>query len=586
MKLTGDQRNAVQHKSHTLIVACPGSGKTRTLIAKLLSCLEEVRDSPRRLACITYTNAAVYEIENRLKIYGKCGDEEYCDISTIHAFCLHNILQYFYWKIPEYEDGFIVLPPDSETYRTTIFSICDDYGLSIPANQDYFELLNRRPDGSPIIPEGSGISNEAAISFWDNLQRNKYIDFPNIIYHSYNLLTNFSSIAHAIACKFAWFLIDEFQDTSELQVEILRKIAGRNKTKFFLVGDPLQSIYGFAGARPDLMDQFAQQINANIDFKLLSNFRSSKPIIHHAEQLCPRRPPMSAEGDSTKFIEEPLYIHCATAFEAIRDHFIPAIDTLKINLGQTAILSPWWIKLLWLGRRLREYGIPIIGPGARPYRRNHLFALLAEHICAYIEYPDSKILYRIERELFNLVNNITGCVNFSIFAYSGRVVVYKLINEGINLLHKNTNAVIWLKEAANSFADILIKHELLPHSSKQLITESAAAMENDIINNGVDIKNLSISDIGIFANPEKNMKLLTMHGAKGREFDGVAIVDLHEGRVPHFSARTVERIEESRRLFYVSITRARRLLMYITDEERQDNTPSRFLCGEGLNLIN
>jgi DNA helicase-2/ATP-dependent DNA helicase PcrA len=110
-------------------------------------------------------------------------------------------------------------------------------------------------------------------------------------------------------------------------------------------------------------------------------------------------------------------------------------------------------------------------------------------------------------------------------------------------------------------------------------------MEMDIINHGIDVNNLGISDIGMFASPEKNMKLLTMHGAKGREFDAVAIVDLHEGRVPHFSANTAERINEYRRLLYVSITRARRLLMYITDKDDTRNIPSRFLFDDGLNLI-
>jgi DNA helicase-2/ATP-dependent DNA helicase PcrA len=73
-----------------------------------------------------------------------------------------------------------------------------------------------------------------------------------------------------------------------------------------------------------------------------------------------------------------------------------------------------------------------------------------------------------------------------------------------------------------------------------------------------------------------------MHKAKGREFDAVAIVDLHDGKVPHFSIETTEEFDEARRLLYVSMTRARRILMWITDQEHWKNTPSPFLCELGL----
>jgi DNA helicase-2/ATP-dependent DNA helicase PcrA len=76
------------------------------------------------------------------------------------------------------------------------------------------------------------------------------------------------------------------------------------------------------------------------------------------------------------------------------------------------------------------------------------------------------------------------------------------------------------------------------------------------------------------------MKLLTMHKAKGREFDAVAVVDLHDGRVPDFRARSIEEVNEGKRLLYVAITRAKRILFYFTDEEHPRNVPSRFL-GEG-----
>ena len=584
MKLTKPQRDAVNCDDNTLVVACPGSGKTRTLVAKLLRCLDDVRGSARRVACITYTHAAVYEIEDRLRAYGKTGDENYCDISTIHSFCLSNVLRRFHWRLPDYVNGCIVLQPDCERYGDIRSSVCDDYSLDSRA-YDSFERLNREPDGTPIVQYP--LTPEIALDFWERLGSESLVDFPNIIYLSYRLMCDWPSIARALACRFAWILVDEFQDTSALQVEILKLIASQGRAKFFLVGDPFQSIFGFAGAHPELMDEFAEWVNARRDFELLVNFRSSAPVIAHAERLFQRDPPMSAGGDSAICTEEPLYIHISSTFDAIVEHFIPVLDELGIGYGEAAILAPWWIKLLHLGRQLRAYGVPIVGPGARPYKRSaHLFAPLAEQICAYIEKPDPKRIPRIERDLFKLSTSVTGSANFDVYTYRGRKTVFELVRTGQILRKEHDAGLIWLKEAAREFTSILCDEEFLPQSCSHFLIESVNDMESDMVKRGVyEMADLTIADLGMFADYEGSIKLLTMHRAKGREFDAVAIVDLHEGRLPHFSVRTSEEAAEARRVLYVSVTRARRILMYITDEEDPRNRPSRFLLEEGLGLI-
>ena len=96
MRLTTEQLAALDSSGNSLIVACPGSGKTRTLMAKMLQCIDEVRGTPHKIATLTYTNAAVHEIEFRLWRDGSEGDSKYCHIATIHSFCLSNIIQQFY----------------------------------------------------------------------------------------------------------------------------------------------------------------------------------------------------------------------------------------------------------------------------------------------------------------------------------------------------------------------------------------------------------------------------------------------------------------------------------------------------------
>ncbi|MFW8643164.1 UvrD-helicase domain-containing protein [Rhizobium beringeri] len=112
-----------------------------------------------------------------------------------------------------------------------------------------------------------------------------FIDFASILYHSYCLLRDDREVSRSVATKFRSFLIDEFQDTTEIQVEILRLLHEEKRSKFFLVGDPAQSIFGFAGARPELIDPFADEIGAKRDLSLSWNFRSSPAVVEHAERL-------------------------------------------------------------------------------------------------------------------------------------------------------------------------------------------------------------------------------------------------------------------------------------------------------------
>lgn len=585
MLLTPQQRAAVSRDDRSShVAACPGSGKTRTIVAKLLRCVDNVRDTPRRVACITYTNTGVYEIESRLRHIVSAEDEFYYSVSTIHAFCICHVLRHFYWRLPAFRAGFEVAAPESEAYEEALVATCDAHGVQLTAKRrEAFELVSRAPTGQPQVPDGGLVTTAMALDFWGRLESRGFLDFTNIVYASYCLLRNHPTIAEAVACRFAWMLLDEFQDTSSLQVELLRLIAARGRTRFFLVGDPLQSIFGFAGARPDLADSFAADIQAHVDAPLTINFRSSQLIVDHAHLVCARTPAMQAGGRHAAAGHAPRHINAPSSFVAVTEYFLPALDDADIPYGQAAILAPWWIPLLHLGRALREFGVPVIGPGARPYKRDRLFARLAEHVCAYVERRDPQIISRIERAVGELVSNVTGDEATGFLSYSGRVTVFKLIHAGQRIRAVSPAGMQWLETAAAEFAEILVTDGLLPRASSALLTDSVTQMRDDMIAHNVDVANLSTADLGLFAAPEASIELLTLHKSKGREFAAVAIIGVHEGLIPRRGC-SQEQLAEYRRLFYVGITRAERLLMYITDREDNRNTPSQFLGVGGLNL--
>ncbi len=322
-----------------------------------------------------------------------------------------------------------------------------------------------------------------------------------------------------------------------------------------------------------------------MDITLSGNFRSSKPIVAHANRLFPRTPSMTAVGAARKFTEEPAYRHGASPFEVITDYFLPAINGLGIPVGSAAILAPTWFSLFPLSRRLREYGISVVGPGARPYRRNREFAPLAEQICGYLMEPRPDAIAGIERTLFNTLLDVTGRAYFDVFSYKGRTIVFRLLDRARQLHDVHEGAIAWLEAAAVEFSQVLITEEYLAPSERHIFAMSVGEMKTDMRNNRVDVDNLTIADLGIYASPDSALKLVTLHHAKGREYQAVAMIDLHEGRIPFYRAESAEEIAEAKRLFYVGVTRAKRFLLYVTDSSNWRNQPSRFLrAGTGVGV--
>lgn len=582
MKLTDEQKDAVRHDRHLMLSACPGSGKTRVIISKIIRVIDEVRDTPRGVACITYTNTAVHEIESRIRVSMQPDDERYVDVCTIHSFCLNNIFRPFRHLVPGYKDGFRVLTQDSEEFEGHVRAVCARYNRVNLQYKDFEEFTQLRVNlaGEPFgaVIDYGGLTVAMAKDYWARIQAAGFIDFPNIIYQSLLLLREHPEVLDHICAKFAWILVDEFQDTSDLQVEILALIASKGKTRFLLVGDQFQSIFRFAGARPDLADAFAARIGARTDLGLSGNFRSSRPIINDAENLFPRTPRMRSLGESRVFTTETEWRHGARSFDVITGHFLPTLHNLGIPIGDAAILAPDWFTLFPLGKLLRGAGVPIVGPGARPYRRGQ-FALIAEAVCGYLIDPSPAGIIGIERTLFNTLLDITGRANFDIFSYQGRTIVFHLIGIAKELRAANASAVAWLKAAAGAFAEVLISAEYISESEKMLFALSVEAMKADMVKNRVDPDSLTINDLGIYASPNSALKLSTLHNAKGREFGAIAMVNVHERAIPSRHSKTADDFAEQKRLFYVGLTRAKRYLLYVTDDSGRQG-PSRFLLAE------
>jgi DNA helicase-2/ATP-dependent DNA helicase PcrA len=286
---------------------------------------------------------------------------------------------------------------------------------------------------------------------------------------------------------------------------------------------------------------------------------------------------MTAVGKHKDFHVEPIYQHCDSPTEAILDYFLPAIDQLNIELGDAAILAPWWRDLLAIGRELRKHGIPIIGPGSRPYRKSHEFAILSEALAAFLGTGTSSAAAAVQKALFVTLSNVTEIAVWMLYKYNGRRIIFRIINGARRVFEQYEGAADWLQHTASLCEDILIEEELLTESYRGIFTKSVTAMLNDMTRNELEVPNIPAVDLGIVGMPENCIQLLSMHKSKGKEFDAVAVINLHDGRVPFFGWKTQEDRDEYRRLLYVAATRPRKLLMFFTDSSNIKNQPSPYL---------
>ena len=565
---------------HLRLTSCPGSGKTRVIVAKLLSLLGDVADTSRRIGCITHTNAAVHEIEDRLRERTQAREERSFDVATIHSFCLMNVLVPFQHLLANFRVGFEIITAESDWLRDQVPGLNKQFGTP-RATAENWANVSRGSDGAPRVTENLTIA--AAEHLLHELDTSARMTMGDILYHAYMTIAANPYVGRCVASKYAWLLIDEFQDTSDTQLEVFRIISAYGRTQFFIVGDPEQSIYSFSGARPGLMEDFGTSIGA-VAADLSGNYRCSANIVEIAERLISRDPPMESVGPYRDYPFTPRYTHAEKPLDAIWDDFLPIIDELGIPLGHAAVLSRQWIPLWHLSRALRERGVPVIGPGARPYRRTLEFAAFAEHACAFVEERTARSANRALRALFLMLQQVTGKPDFRLYSLEGKRLLYTLLQAAREAERENESAIPFLAALSEATAATLLSNEWLRPDEAARVVAAGSVMTRSIEQNvGADAPNLSVADLSLFVRPSTSLELLTIHSAKGREFDAVAVIGMHERVIPGWRARTEDVVAEERRVLYVATTRARKVLCYYTDDS--GDAPSRFLGAEGLQLM-
>ncbi|WP_329751893.1 UvrD-helicase domain-containing protein [Stenotrophomonas maltophilia] len=562
-ELNPEQTAAVKEPLSVFLVACPGSGKTRTLTYKIAYELSRRKDK-RIVAAITYTHRAADEIQERIEGLGV--DTDGLWIGTIHSFCLEWIIKPYGIYIPELARGYTVL--DRHDRDMMLERLCARHvGVTIWDCDYYFEGDGYRL-GCADVRKHDAIKRVLA-EFFRELAESRRIDFELILWYSQVLIRRQPHIATLLSKVFSYILVDEYQDTKRIQYELVGAIlrAGAGGTRTFVVGDPNQAIYGSLGGYAISVADLRALTGIPIqEMALRLNYRSSGRIIRYFSNFNVHATEIEGAGTILAYPSQVSY-NQRVAHGDLGNELVRLIQK-SLAEGhapeEICVLAPWWILLASTTRKLVAL-LPeqqFDGPGLVPFSNdpdNFWFKL--SKILLTESSPQMLVRrMRWAREV------IAGLRDLGVD--TSKITERTLLRECNSLNIEESDGLAYLDGA---FAALLERLSINLHSFPGLFDHREAffASSEARLKRLQDSGAPYITDLSFFQKVFRErggITVSTIHGVKGAEFDVVIAFGLLEGMVPHFSDADGHVVAS--KLLYVLASRARKHLHLISEVGR------------------
>lgn len=570
-ELNTEQENAIYEKnSSTLLIACPGSGKTRTLTYKIAYELSRLRSEKEYIIAITYTNAAADEIKDRVELLGV--DVSRLWIGTIHAFCTEWILRPYSLHVDELKKGFKILNShDSEELLT---ALCREetnppityYDCQFIATTTAYKIASLETGKHRSI-------NNVLNKYLARLKENHQIDYEQILYYSYLILKDQPAICKILSNIFPFILVDEFQDTKDIQYHIIFSIAkaGAGLTKLFIVGDPNQSIFDSLGGYSMPKDKMEKLTGQKFEeYHLENNYRSSAAIITYFDyyKTFPNR--ITAKGKLADFESVITFnnvINHGLIEEEIARLILYNIKQKGIVPNEICVAAPQWIPLAALTRklmvRLPDYSFD--GPGMAPFARdidNFWFKLSR----IVLTEPSPNMYIRRLRWAKEILHDLSATG-----VHIENLTQKEFLKICNSLEIDETEGVAYLIKAFDKITkELKIRISYYPSLQEhyESFFESSARRMKKLIDAGNDSVNTIENFKKVFKQRE-GIKISTIHGVKGTEYDTVIGFGLLQNWVPHF--QDPNGLVNSKKMLYVLASRARKHLHIISETGRNIN---------------
>ena len=549
---------AYNSRGHCVLLAGPGSGKTKTLTIKLARMFSEDVEAPRGVACITYNNECAKELEERLEALGvESGSRVF--IGTVHSFSLSQVvLPYAKTAQLGLPDGFRVAttreqrhaledafteviggPEDPQRSRMAL----DNHRRSI-LNRNSVEWRTTNPRLSALVE-----------AYEKQLRRRGLIDFDDMPLLAVRALRDHEWLRRALLAKYPILAVDEYQDLGRALHRMVMGLCFSAGMRLFAVGDPDQSIYGFTGAHPELLQQLSERDDVET-IRLRLNYRCGSRIVTAASYALGDDRGYSAPDDAH---EGTIFFHPRSgSYEQQADYLFRTV--LPQAQARMPNLAPGDVGILYQRANIGDAVADAAQAHGLPVIRTDGNAL----------YPRSSRLMRwLEScSVWCCGGWQAGVPRFARLAGEG----FRIFAEAVSSSERKTafqrGLMQFLWETRDSSLPVKswirnIRRALIDDLLSRSRTLSD---EPDILNTmmertarGGPAAGMTLGQFSGHGEGNDRIGLSTLHSAKGREWEMVVMFAMDYGVIPWRNV-TAKQVLESRRLFYVGFTRAKKEL--------------------------
>jgi DNA helicase-2/ATP-dependent DNA helicase PcrA len=604
-RLSQQQLEVINHvDGPLLVVAGPGSGKTRVLTDRVRHLLTNVPGHFRVLA-LTFTNKAADEMKERLQDLGEKRDRAF--IGTMHSFCLELLSER--GRLVGVEGTPNIFEQFKDRKEVLEKAINEDPHLSDELGQiedpkdrrkqidrwlSAISYLKAHPITCAVIED-----EEAArvLDAYDaGMRACDAYDFDDLLLLSYKLLVGNPKVGDIYRRLYKFVCIDEAQDMNEAQYALIMALCGDTHRNLMMVGDPRQSIYGFNTSSPEFMDRFGSEFSAK-QIQLTANYRSSRAIVDFAQTLDHNymvAMQLPIPGSVSVLVgddEEDEAVKIADELERLFAEGHPDVEG-GVQLSKCAILGRTRFALLAVEAEFKERGISFYKRVTANHENESDTVEAFQLALRVLANPKDRLHLAALAKRWKVGEPTSSDFHgkLAAMAAASRDPHAGAAQEAVEMVAKNS-ARLDLMPAFNA----LQKHaDSLDEAQRLAVYEDVAVFRHDwdqFLRSATGAKTLgafiSSKALGSTQKASRDgVALLTVHSSKGLEFDVVFIAGMAEGTFPDYRATGAkERAEECRNAF-VAVTRSKRLLYLSYPRSRvmpwggtRQQAPSQYLAG-------